>query len=100
MYSRSFDYRPLPLPYRDHSVTVPWLFYGRLFYTVYLRQINVPDRPPSAQALSNPFYLDGVLINKTPETRLNENGDFLNSELKNKFHLKVFFLENFIKTII
>ena len=54
----------------------------------------------SAQALSYPFYLDGVLINKTPETRLNGNGDFSNSELKNKFHLKIFFLENFIKTII
>ena len=54
----------------------------------------------SAQALSYPFYLDGVLINKTPETRLNGNGDFSNSELKNKFPLKKFFLENFIKTII
>ena len=52
----------------------------------------------SAQTLSYPFYLDGVLINKTPETRL--NGNFSNSELKNKFHLKIFFLENFIKTII
>ena len=43
----------------------------------------------SAQTLSYPFYLDGVLINKTPETRLNENRDFSSSEQGSTFELNL-----------